>query len=528
VSSLPLTARTKYKELPEEETDQIAKAASIEQALRQLAPLQIAEGLLITGITTDPALCRPGFVYVADESETVDSTRLGVRLDGRAYIGPAIENGAAVVITTPDVQPLTGAQFILRENPLALLGPLASRFYSKDVPPPQCIALVTGTNGKTSTVNFCRMLWTRRGKNACSIGNLGGVLSDGSLVWARDPVLSVPETVTLHKIFHDLARKGVQHVAMEATSHALFDHRLDGTKATIGAFTNLTRDHLDFHGTMEEYFRVKMTLFQNVLPEGSFAVLNADAPWYEEARAICLQRRHQVLSFGEKGDKIKLLAAETTKNGQKLKLLIDGKTYQSNIQLFGRFQLENVLCSLAIALASGLSTEECIEALPFLEPVEGRLNQVATTPEGGRVIVDYAHTPDGLQAALKACRSFTRGKLWVVFGANGERDPGKRIEMGREATALADEVIITDGQIRREDPAKIRAAVKAGAPEAREITPRVKAIQFACENLGNGDTVLIAGFGHEKFQVIGETVIPYSDAETAVKIVGALAQSCSK
>ncbi len=193
MSSLPLTARTKYKELPEEETDQIAKAASIEQALRQLAPLQIAEGLLITGITTDPALCRPGFVYVADESETVDSTRLGVRLDGRAYIGPAIENGAAVVITTPDVQPLTGAQFILRENPLALLGPLASRFYSKDVPPPQCIALVTGTNGKTSTVNFCRMLWTRRGKNACSIGNLGGVLSDGSLVWARDPVLSVPE-----------------------------------------------------------------------------------------------------------------------------------------------------------------------------------------------------------------------------------------------------------------------------------------------------------------------------------------------
>lgn len=511
----------------EEETERIAQAASIEHGLRQIAPQQIPEGLVVNGITTDPSLCRPGFVYVADQCETVDSSRLGVRLDGREYIGRAIENGAAVIITTPDVQPLIGAQFIFRENPLALLGPLASQFYSKALPPPQCIALVTGTNGKTSTVNFCRMIWTRRGKNACSIGNLGGVLSDGSLVWARDPVLSVPETVTLHKIFRDLALKGVQHVAMEATSHALFDHRLDGTRATIGAFTNLTRDHLDFHGSMKEYFRVKMTLFQNVLPEGSFAVLNADAPWYEEARAICLERRHHIFSFGEKGDKIKLLAAETIDQGQEIKLLIDGKTYPSNIKLFGRFQLENVLCSLAIGLASGLSTEECLEALPFLEPVEGRLNLVTTTPNGARVIVDYAHTPDGLEAALKACRSFTRGKLWVVFGANGERDPGKRIEMGRAAAALAEEVIITDGQVRREDPARIREAVKAGAPDAREITPRFKAIQFACENLGSGDTVLIAGFGHEKFQVIGETVIPYSDAETAV-IVGALAQSCSK
>ncbi len=514
--------------MSKEETERIAQAASIEQALWRLSEGRLPAEMLVTGITTDPALCRPGFVYVADQSETVDSSRLGVRLDGRDYIGLAIENGAAVVITTPDVPSRDGAHFIFRKDPLALLGPLASRFYSKDVPPPRCIALVTGTNGKTSTVNFCRMLWTRQGKQACSIGNLGGVLSDGSLVWDRDPVLSVPETVTLHKIFHDLARRGVQHVAMEATSHALFDHRLDGTKATIGAFTNLTRDHLDFHGTMEEYFRVKMTLFQDVLPEGSFAVLNADAPWYEEARAVCLRNGHQIYSFGENGNKIKITTAQTTSQGQELQLLVDGKTYQTRIQLFGRFQLENVLCSLSIAMASGMSTEDCIECLPFLEPVEGRLNLVTATPSGGKVIVDYAHTPDGLQAALKACRSFTRGKLWVVFGANGERDPGKRIEMGRVAAALADEVIITDGQIRKEDPAKIRKAVRAGAPESREISPRTAAIQFACENLCGGDTLLIAGFGHEKFQVIGDTLIPYSDTETAENIVAALPQSCSK
>ncbi|MBX9688062.1 MAG: UDP-N-acetylmuramoyl-L-alanyl-D-glutamate--2,6-diaminopimelate ligase [Candidatus Obscuribacterales bacterium] len=481
----------------------------------------------ISGISCDPNLCKSGYLYLAAESETVDSTRFGLRLDGRDYIKQALANGALAVLTSPEQtlppEQSNSAVLLKIAEPLRLLGTLCARLHAE--PRPEHLALVTGTNGKTSTVNFCRMLWTADGKPSCSIGNLGGVCSDGSLVWDRDPTLSVPETVTLHKILQDIAGRGFEHVAMEATSHALFDYRLHGLNATIGAFSNLTRDHLDFHGTMEEYFRVKMTLFNDVLAPGSFAVLNADSPWFEKAEAICRDRKHQVIAFGRAGKEIRLLNVKTDGDGQNLKLEIFGKVYETRLNLLGYFQVLNVLCSLGIVSASGLDAEKAVKYVETLSEVEGRLNLVSRAPSGGKIIVDFAHTPDGIRAALEACRSFTEGKLFIVFACDGERDPGGRAEMGEIASSMADQVIVSTGHWRAEDPAQIRKAVLAGVPSALEIADREKAIEHGIRALDKDDTLLIAGFGHEKFLTQGNVTRPYSDTDTVLRIVAKLAKA---
>jgi UDP-N-acetylmuramoyl-L-alanyl-D-glutamate--2,6-diaminopimelate ligase len=486
----------------------------------------------ITGVTTDPDLCKLGYIYVADVSESVDSTRLGERLDGRDFIGKAIENGASVIITTsgmvlPAVQqpPYASASPILlfHEEPLSVLGSIASHFNGGKKP--QYVAMVTGTNGKTSTVNFARMLWAAAHLKSCSIGNLGGVMSDGQLVWDRDETLSVPETVTLHQIMRRLSEQGVERVAMEATSHALFDHRLTGltgSVGTIGAFSNITRDHLDFHGTMDEYFRVKMTLFSRVLPPGSSAVLNADAERFEEALSICQARGHKIISYGFNGAELRLVDCEDVENGQNIVLEIFGVKYQCHFNLSGQFQVSNMMCALSIVIASGIAPAQAISLIPHITEVEGRLNTVAHTSAGGRVIVDYAHSSHALRAALEAARSLTTGKLTVVFGCGGERDEGKRKEMGEVAAKIADHVIVTDDNPRREDPALIRRAVLAGAPQALEIENRVKAIEAAMQSLKHGDTLLIAGKGHETTQTIGTESFSYSDIETAKRLAGEL------
>jgi len=483
----------------------------------------------ITGLTTDPNLCRPGFLYVADQSETVDSTRYGVRLDGRHFIAQALQNGAVAILTTPGVSlpvectnAVGAVPVIAHEQPLSLLGDLASRFFGE--PRPQHLALVTGTNGKTSTVNFCRMLWTLAGLSCCSLGNLGGVCSDGTIVWDRDPTLSVPETVTLHRILHSISCNGVDHVAMEATSHAFHDYRLNGLSASVGAFTNLTRDHLDFHQTMDNYFEIKMRLFREVLAPGSWAVINADDERFEQVLAICRQRNHKVMSFGFEGREVRLLKCTPTPRGQDLTLEILGQRFNCHLGLFGLFQVSNVLCSLAIVIASGMPVEKAVSYIGELTEVEGRLNNVAITLKGGSVIVDYAHTPDGLRAALEACRTFTRGKLVVLFGCAGDSDRGKRGEMGAVASRLADKVIITDDQAHAEDPAAIRAEILAAAPGALEIAGRQVAVESAVADLEEGDTLLLAGLGHENFLVVDGQRTAYSDADAArlaVQRVGA-------
>ena len=483
----------------------------------------------ITGVTTDPNLCKPGFLYVADESETVDSERFGVRLDGRDYIPNALKNGAIAVVTTPGVslpdEYASKVALMVCDAPLSILGAVASRIFGE--PRPEHVAIITGTNGKTSIVNFCRMLWSAAGIASCSIGNLGGVCSDGSSVWGRDPILSVPETVFLHQTFHELATRGINHIAMEATSHALFDFRLHGIESKIGGFTNLTRDHLDFHKTMDEYFDVKMKLFREVLAPGSFAVLNADdAEYFPRVVSLCKSRNHEIISYGwnEKAE-IRLLSRKQLPIGQELEISFGSRKFKTNTKLFGNFQVSNILCSVGVMIASGMDAEKAINLINVLEEVEGRLNQVATTPTGGRVIVDYAHSPDAIRAALEACRSFTNGKLSIVFGANGGRDPGKRELMGEMASRHADDVIVTDGHPRTEAADAIRKQVINGAPNAREIGNRPSAIEYGIKALREGDTLLIAGMGHENFQVIGEERIPYSDKATAQRIVEELSKS---
>jgi UDP-N-acetylmuramoyl-L-alanyl-D-glutamate--2,6-diaminopimelate ligase len=447
----------------------------------------------------------------------VDNHRFGVRLDGRQYIDQAIKQGAVAVLTTPDILLQSKAAFIYHQTPLSLLGPLCSQLIDK--PYPQHIALVTGTTGKTSTVNFCRQLWTLANHSACSMGNLGGVCSDGTLVWERDPILTVPDTVSLHEILTQVKSLGIDDVACEATSHALFDYRLTGVPASIGALTNFTRDHLDFHHTMEEYFRVKMRLFEEVLPAGSWVILNADDAWYESAAAICKSRGHRIISVGLKGDTIRLTDCNTIAHGQDVELYIQGKPYQTHINLFGQFQVMNILCALGIVMASGMQVDQAIALIPQLAAIEGRLNTVGMTPTGGQVIVDYANTPDGMRASLDACRSFTTGELFVVLGSNGERDRGKRAMMGEMAIKLADHVIVTDAQPRSDDPTEIRRDILEGARGAMEIPDRVTAIETACHSLQKGDTLVVEGMGHVNFRAIGDQQIPYSDTETIKQIL---------
>lgn len=476
----------------------------------------------VTGITADPNLCKPGYLYVAAESETVDSNNFGLRLDGRDFISVAIKNGAVAVFTTPGVvldKDIAKAVLIIHEEPLSIFGLICARFFGE--PRPQHIVLVTGTNGKTSTVNFSRMLWSANGHPACSIGNLGAFCSDGSLLWESDPTLSIPETVELNRVLSVCGKKDINHVAMEATSHALFDHRVTGIGANIGAFTNLTRDHLDFHGTMEEYFRVKMTLFNNVLPPGSGAVLNADTEWYEQAAEICRQRNHKVISYGLNGKEIKLISSEQIETGQLLKLQVFGKGYECKLSLYGHFQVSNALCSLGIVILSGVPADDAVAQIETLTPVNGRLDLIGHAPSGGKIIIDFAHTPDGIKAVLDASRTFTRGNLWIIFSCDGERDFGKRAQMGEVATQLADRIIITDGHPRSEDAAAIRSHIMVGAPDAREIANRADAIEYGINSLGADDTLVIAGKGPKTFE-IGSTGVISTDTEIAKKVLGRL------
>lgn len=474
----------------------------------------------INDVTTDPNLCAPGVLYLAVESETVDSTRYGVRLDGRDFIEEAIANGASAILSDKRIEQKfenkSNPPLIITDNPLSHLGLICSRVFGEARP--GTLALVTGTNGKTSTVNFTRQIWTELGFQSCSVGNLGGVCSDGSLVWPRDPVLSVPETVFMHKMLVNLAKRKINHVAMEATSHALFDYRLHNSQANIGAFCNLTRDHLDFHLTMQEYFRVKMLLFTEVLNSGSAAILNADSDYFDQAYQICKSRQHQIFTYGINGKEIKLLNSVQTNNGQILNLSVLGKNYEVPFNLFGEFQVSNAICALAIAIASRMTPDLALASLEKLTEVEGRLNHVATMDSGGKIIVDFAHTPDGIRAALMACRSFTRGKLIIVFGSAGDRDQGKRPLMGEMASSLADLVIITDDSPGFEDPSLIRKEILSGAKNAVEIADRLEAIRYAAAKLSGEDTLLLAGLGHETSITKGENTIPFSDLIAAKQI----------
>lgn len=462
----------------------------------------------IAGLTSDSRAVKPQFLFAALP---------GANTDGARYIADAARRGACAVLAPPSAAAAAAdahIPLIADDNPRRRYALMAAAFYGAQ---PETIVAVTGTNGKSSVVSFTRQVWQRLGRRAASMGTLG-VCAPG---FAPGPSLTTPDPTDLHKTLAALAKDGIDHLAFEASSHGLDQYRSDGVELSAAAFTNLTRDHLDYHGTEAAYFASKARLFEELLPAGGAAVLNASAAHIDELTEICTRRGHRILSYGVGGSDVALVARERLPNGQSLEIKVLGETHHVETGLVGDFQAENLLCALALAIACGECTASAVQALGGVAGVPGRLEQIARRDDGAAVYVDYAHTPDALVAALRAMRAHTDGRLHVVFGCGGDRDPGKRPQMGAIAAELADHAIVTDDNPRDEDPAAIRAEIMAACPDATEVGDRAEAISQAVRSLRAGDVLLIAGKGHETYQIVGAETIPFDDAETARKALGA-------
>ena len=441
----------------------------------------------------------------------------GSRADGRRFIADAVSRGAVAVLAPegtawpPGVPP---RPLLEDPEPRRRLAQLAAGLAGGQ---PRVVVAVTGTNGKTSTVEFLRQIWLAGGKPAASLGTLG-LIAEG---FDPGPGLTTPDPVNLAQTLARLARAGVQHAAMEASSHGLDQFRLDGVRLAAGAFTNLTRDHLDYHGSVAAYRTAKLRLFAELLPAGAPAVAGSemDATTRTALAEIATARRLDLRTVGEAGSAIRLLAVEPRPDGQLLRIDAAGVRREVMLRLPGRFQADNAL--MAAALAAALGERDVLDRLTSLRGVRGRLELAARLPNGAAVYVDYAHTPDALERLLTALRPHTAGRLHVVFGAGGDRDRGKRPLMGAAAASLADVAIVTDDNPRSEDPAVIRAAVLAACPGGREIGDRARAIAEALNSLRPDDVLAVAGKGHEQGQTIGDTVIPFDDVDVVRRLVAA-------
>ena len=460
----------------------------------------------IRGLSADSRSVGPGFLFAAIP---------GSRTDGRNYIDDAIGRGAVAVLGPPGAEAETtrySIPVIVDKNPRRRLALMAARFYDRQ---PERIAAVTGTNGKTSVVSFVRQIWTELGFRAASLGTLG---LEGTCGGAPAN-LTTPDPVALHRMLAEIAESGIDRLAMEASSHGLDQFRLDGVRVTAAAFTNLTRDHLDYHGSKAAYLATKTRLFGDVMASGGHAVLNADAPECEALSALCENHGHTVLTYGRAGRDVRLIGTEAQADGQRLSIEVLEERHELTLPLVGAFQASNALCALALVMSEGVPAADGVRALCRLQSVRGRLERVAETAEGAAIYVDYAHTPDALSSVLQALRPHAPRRLVVVFGCGGDRDAGKRPEMGAIAEALADAAIVTDDNPRREDPAAIRRQVLAACPSATEIGDREQAIRTAMAHLTAGDLLVIAGKGHESGQIVGEVVRPFDDAEVARRAV---------
>jgi UDP-N-acetylmuramoyl-L-alanyl-D-glutamate--2,6-diaminopimelate ligase len=474
------------------------------QPLSALLKRPLAADPIIEGVTADSRKVGPGYLFAALP---------GVKADGRSFAAGAVEKGAVAVLAGEAIEGL-GAPVILSADVRRAYALAAAAFYGAQ--PKTCVA-VTGTNGKTSVAVFCRQIFMALGQSAASLGTLGLTANDEALT---GPGLTTPDAGEMARILADLARRGVTHLALEASSHGIDQRRLDGVKLTAAGFTNLSQDHLDYHGSMEAYGQAKLRLFTDLLPRGGTAVLNADSPAYAMFAAACAVNGHTMISVGQAGRDIRLARREATPEGQALALELDGQRYDVRLPLAGAFQADNALVAAGLCVATGLAPAKVIAALETLQGAPGRLQHVGAAPRGGDAYVDYAHTPDGLETVLKSLRPHARGRLIVVFGAGGDRDKGKRPLMGKAALTLADAVIVTDDNPRSEDPASIRAAILAAAPGAREIGDRRAAIAAGAAMLGPGDVLVVAGKGHERGQTVGDTVHPFDDVEETAKALG--------
>ncbi|MEE1877338.1 UDP-N-acetylmuramoyl-L-alanyl-D-glutamate--2,6-diaminopimelate ligase [Altererythrobacter litoralis] len=473
--------------------------------------LAVAGEAEVTGFAIDHRKVAPGTVFGAFR---------GARVNGEDFTPAAVEAGAVAVVARPEAS-VEGAVHIADAEPRRAFARLAAAFFT---PVPRVIVAVTGTNGKTSIVEMTRQLWRMGGERSASIGTLGVTTSDESVSTG----LTTPDIVTFLSNMSGLAREGVTHVAYEASSHGLDQFRNEGVPVAAGAFTNFSRDHLDYHGTMEAYFAAKMRLFDEVLQPGSAAVIwhgEDDSEWTRKAIEHAQERSLRVLTVGERGEFIRLLARTPTQLGQTLEIEYEGARRTINLPLIGAYQAANALTACALAIATGSPVGQVLDSANRLQPVRGRLERAAITAMGAPVYVDYAHTPDALEAAIAALRPHVEGRLITVFGAGGDRDQGKRAPMGAAAAAGSDVVIVTDDNPRGEDAATIRAAVLEGAPDAIEIGDRRAAIAEAIRLAGAQDIVLVAGKGHEQGQIIGSgesmRILPFDDVQVARECAGA-------
>ena len=462
----------------------------------------------ITGLTADSRLVAPGYLFAALP---------GTQSDGRRFIAAAVQKGAAAILAPNGTEWPAGVPprpLILHAEPRRALALMAAAHAG---PQPAHIIAVTGTNGKTSTVDFIRQLFAQAGMKAASLGTLG-LIAPGH---AGGSGLTTPDPVALAEMLAQLAREGVRHAALEASSHGLDQFRLDGVRLQAAGFSNLTRDHLDYHGGISAYRAAKLRLFAQLLPTGGIAAVNADmdSETLAELRNIAARRKLDLRLVGAAGRFMRLHATTPLPHGQLIDVEAGGTRRQIEVKLPGRFQADNVLLAAALADATGLPY--VWERVPHLVGVRGRMELAATLPNGAAAYVDYAHTPDALERLLQALRPHTTGRLVCVFGAGGDRDTGKRPLMGAVVARLADHAIITDDNPRGENPATIRAAIRAACPDAMEIGDRAAAIAAGLAELRPGDVLVVAGKGHEQGQTVGNQVLPFDDASTIRILAGA-------
>lgn len=463
-----------------------------------------AGNLEIAGISADSRTVAPGFLFVAIS---------GTKADGARFIAGAVAKGAAAVVAGEGAEVGdVGVPVLRARDPRRALALMAANFF---VAQPSTIVAVTGTSGKTSVADFTRQIFAALGHQAASLGTIGIVKPDGSLYGS----LTTPDPVSLHKILAELAEEGVTHLAFEASSHGLDQHRLDGVRIKAAGFTNLGRDHLDYHPTMEAYMAAKLRMFTEVLPEDGIAVVNADSAQSAEVVQAAQACGRRVLTVGRAGEGLKLQRLVREGFAQRMSVGHEGRVYDVRLPLLGEYQASNALVAAGLAIATGESAGRVLPGLQNLHGVKGRLEIVGEV-QGGLAIVDYAHKPEALAAVLTALRPFATGKLICILGCGGDRDKGKRPLMGGIAVENADVVIVTDDNPRTEKPEAIRAEILAGAAGAREIGDRAEAIRAGVSLIEQGDVLVVAGKGHETGQILGDKVLPFSDHEELRKAMG--------
>ena len=463
----------------------------------------------ISQIDTNSNQVKQGALFVALK---------GVQADGARFIPEAVAAGAVAVLCEKNAAVPEGVVAIRGRNTRLLLSQISAAFYASQ---PQHMVAVTGTDGKTSTADFFRQLMHGLGHPVASIGTLGVFSGDGIEMYPG--VHTTPEPVALHHMLADMAERKIDYACMEASSHGLHQHRLDGVKLEAAAFTNIARDHMDYHQTEDAYFAAKARLFDSLLPAGKVAVINQDDARFGALSQMCAQRGLKLVGFGHKGQHLNIVSLSPLPHGQHVELAIFGQRVSFDLPLLGGFQVMNILAALGLIYGVGGDIQKALTLVPHLKGVPGRLEPVANLASGASILIDYAHTPMALASILKVLRPHAHGKLRVVFGCGGNRDVGKRAQMGKIASELADVAIVTDDNPRGEDPTAIRKAIMATCTGGIEVADRREAIYAAVKQLEAGDVLVIAGKGHEKYQIIGDKTYPFDDAEVAREALKELA-----